>query len=179
MKDNELIALIISTIISQEAIANIPGLPIKQAFQPTQQGVNKVPTAYLHKIGDKRYGYVDRRDVWDSINLVMVHQELQQYETTFQISTLATQDPKTPAAYTASDILNLIAYILQSSTTITILEQQGIGILRVMDIRNPYFKDDKGRNEASPSFDFILTHKQIILSTVPIVSKTEFNIKEI
>ncbi len=179
MLDNQLIALIISTLIAGEAVAGIEGTPIKQAFQPTNQGVNTGRTAYLHKIGDRRYGWVERKDVWDADAEVMRHQEMQQYETTFQISALVTQNPKTPNDYTASDLVNLIAYILQSSTSISILEAQGVGILRITDVRNPYFANDKQRNEASPSFDFTLTHKQTILSLVPIVNSTEFNIKRV
>lgn len=179
MLDNQLIALIISTIIAGETVANIAGTPIKQAFQPTQQGVNTVPTAYIFKVGDRRVGYPYKADIWDTDNEVMVHTELQQYETTFQISALATQNPATPSAYTASDILNLIAYILQSDTTIVTLEAQGVGIERIADVRNPYFLDDKQRNEASPSMDFVLTHKQIISSTSPIITKTEFQIANI
>lgn len=176
MKDNELIALIIRTIIAQEAIAGIADTPIKQAFQPTQQGVNIKPTAYLHKIGDRRLGYPYSADLWDSEAGEMVHTEIQQYETMFQISTLATQNPNTPTQYTASDILNLIAYILQSANTVAMFESQGVGILRISDIRNPYFVDDKQRHEASPNMDFTLTHKQIILSTMPIIDATEIDI---
>ena len=176
MIDNQLIALIISTIIDGEATAGIPGTPIRQSFQPTNQGVNTRPTAYMQKVGDRRIGFPKYGDVWDSINEIMVHQELQQYESTFQMSVLATQNPLTPTAYTASDILNFIASILQSSTTVATLESQGVGIIRISDIRNPYFIDDRERNEASPSFDFVLTHKQIIMSTMPIINKTEYNI---
>lgn len=176
MKDNQLIALIISTIIAQEEIVGIDGTPIKQAFQPTLQGVNTEPTAYMYKVGDRRYGSPNRADVWDPDLEIMTHVETQQYETTFQISALATQNPNTPSQNTASDLLNLIAYILQSSQTIATLEAQGVGILRVRDVRNPYFMDDRQRNEASPSLDFTLTHKQIILSTVPAITKTEYQI---
>lgn len=176
MLDNQIIALVISTVIGQEAIAGITGTPIKQAFQPSQQGANTKPTAYLHKIGDKRYGYPRKNDVWDSENEEMVHQETQQYETTFQVSAWAIQDPKTPSNYTASDILNLIAYILQSSETIAIFEAQGVGIERVTSVRNVYFTDDRGRFEASPSFDFVITHKQLITSTVPKLETTELNV---
>lgn len=179
MLDNQLIALIESTLIAGEAVAGIPNMPILQAFQPTQQGVNVDPALYLFKVGDRRYGWVERKDVWDEDAEVMRHQETQQYETTFQISALATQNPKTPNAYTASDILNLVAYILQSADAIATLEAQGIGILRVTDVRNPYFSNDKQRNQASPSFDFTLTHKQVILSLVPIINSTEFNIKRV
>lgn len=176
MRDNQLIALIISTIIAGEAIAGISNTPIKQAFQPTQQGVNTKPTAYLYKVGDRRKGWPQREDVWDADNDIMVHTESQKYETTFQASALATQNPKLVDSYTASDILNLIAYILQNSETIAMFEAQGVGILRIMDIRNPYFKDDRGRFEASPSFDFVITHKQTILSSVPKIDKEELRI---
>lgn len=177
MLDNQLIALIRNTIIASEAIAGISGTPIAQAFQPTQQGVNTVPTAYLHKVGDRRYGYPSRIDTWDADNEIMIHTELQQYESTFQMSALATQKPTTPDAYTASDILNLIAYTLQNGNSIAAFEAQGVGIERVTAIRNPYFLDDKQRFEASPSFDFVMTHKQIISSTSQVLQTIELDIK--
>lgn len=176
MLDNQLIALIISTIIAGEANAGIPGVPIKQAFQPTNQGVNIQPTGYLHKLEDKRYGYPQRTDTYDSVTGAMVHEELQIYETTFQIGCLSTQNPADTTQYTASDIVNLIAHIMQSDTTVTTLIDRGIGILRVEDVRNPYFMDDRNRYEAHPSFDFTLTHKQIILSTTPIIDTAFYNI---
>ena len=133
MLDKPLITLIRNALIAGEAVANIAGLPIKQAFQPTQQGVNSEPTAYIFKISDKRYGFPYKADVWDANNQIMVHTELQQYETTFQISALSTQDPSDLTSYTASDILNSIAYILQSDTTIKTLQASDVGILRIMD----------------------------------------------
>ena len=176
MLDNALIQLIISTIIAGETIAGITGTPIKQAFQPTNQGVNTGPTAYLYKIGDHRYGSVQCSDVWNQTSSTIVHTEIEQYETTFQISALATQNPATPTQYTASDILNLIASILQSQVTIATFEAQGMGILRVADVRNPYFLDDRQRYEANPSLDFVLTHKQIITSTTPVLQSTVLQI---
>lgn len=176
MLDNQLIALIRNTIIASEADAGIPNTPIAQAFQPTQQGVNSVPTAYLHKVGDRRVGYPQRLDVWNAGDEVMEHQELQQYETTFQISVLATQKPATPDDYTASDILNLIAYTLQCQKAVELFAAQGVGIERVMAVRNPYFLDDKQRFEASPSFDFIMTHKQIISSVGKALQTIELDV---
>jgi len=176
MLDNALITLVISTLIAGEATAGIPGTPIAAAFQSTRQGVNTKPTAYIYKIGDRRYGFTRRDDVWDEAAGRMVHTETQQYETTFQLSALATQNPATPDQYTASDILNLCASILQSSTAIQTFEAQDVGIERVADVRNPYFLDDRDRPEANPSFDFTMTHKQIIRSTSPVIEKTEFQI---
>lgn len=179
MLDNELIKIIIATIIAGEEIAGIANTPIKQAFQPTQQGVNKVATAYLHKVSDRRYGFPRIIDVWDSGAGKMVEQTTQQYETTFQISALSIQNPANTTQYTASDILNLIAFILQSRPTVELFQSQGIGIERITDIRNPYFKDDKDRFEASPSMDFVITHKQIILATAPVSDTTEIRVKSV
>ena len=109
----------------------------------------------------------------------MVHTENQKYETTFQLSVLATQFPATPTQYTASDICNLCAAILQSSVAIQAFEAQGVGIERVTDVRNPYFTDDRGQFEASPSFDYVLTHNQTITSTTPIISETVLQIDEV
>ncbi len=179
MLDNQIIPLLIDAIIAGESAANIAGTPVKQAFQPTSQGVNSQPTAYLYKIGDQRVGYVARADKWDAVNSVMVHTETQQYTTTFQISALAQQNPATPTQYTASDILNLIASILQSSVTIATLEAQDVGVLHIGEVRNPYFLDDFQRNEASPSMDVVLAHKQVIVTQTPIVSEYEFQILEV
>jgi hypothetical protein len=179
MLDNTLIALVIATVVAQEAAAGVPNTPIAQAFQPTQQGVNTVPTVYLYKVGDRRYGFVGRTDVWDEQTSRMVHTETQQYETTLQFSALATQNPATPAQYTASDILNLIAAILQSSATVAALEAQGVGVERITAVRNPYFLDDRQRFEASPSFDVVLTHKQIISTTTPVAQSVELRIAEV
>lgn len=176
MYDNQLISLIISIIDSQKANAGISAVDIVQAFQPTQQGVASNPTAYIHKIGDKRYGFPRMDSVWNVESGTMVETTTEQYETTFQISALSTQDPANVSQLTASDILNSIAYILQNTITVAQLEAQGVGILRIGEVRNPYFINDRDRHEASPNFDFVLTHKQIITSAMPIIAENEINI---
>lgn len=249
MLDNALIKLIIQALKAGETAAGIPGTPIAQAFQPTRQGVNSVPTIYLHKIGDHRYGWRSATDVWNPINNAvftasisgsvlnvtavasgsiivgsaligdgipngtviisrgtgtgstgtyninrllsvtsesmtsapgsMTHTESQKYETTFQLSALGTQNPSTPDQYTASDICNLCASILQSQSTITTFQNAGVGIEKISEIRNPYFMDDREQPEASPSFDFVVTHNQIIVTTTPITSEIVLQVEEV
>jgi hypothetical protein len=176
MLDNQLIALIISTLVAGETTAGITGTPIAQAFQPTQQGVNTEPTAFIYKVGDHRYGFLARSDVYDSGTERIVHTETQQYETTFQLSALSIQNPATPSQYTASDICNLMASIIQSEAAVATLQAQGVGVERVTNVRNPYFLDDHDRYEASPSFDVVLTHKQIITSVTPALISEELDI---
>lgn len=176
MMENQLIALVIATITAQEAAAGVAGTPIKQAFQPTQQGVNTGPTAYMFKVGDVRRGSPSRTDIWDEMAGVFTHIETQIYETTFQISALSTQNPANVSQLTASDLLNQIAYILQSDATIAAFNLQDVGILRIADVRNPRFVDDRGRHEAQPSLDFVLTHKQIVATETPVIQSEELQI---
>lgn len=176
MRDNDLIRLF-RPIIQDGLIAlGLGVIPVVQAYQPTQQGVSSSSTVYYHKIGDHRYGFLGRTNKWDQNSSTMVHTEIQQYETTFQINALAIQDPNDTNSYTASDLVNAVASIMQSDNTRRILMASEVGILRVTDVRNPYFADDKDRFEASPSFDFTLTHKMVNVSTEPIVESVEYGI---
>lgn len=104
------------------------------------------------------------------------HVEIQQYETTFQFSTLAAQRPADQNALTAADIANYASAVLQSSAMITALEAQGVGILRITDIRTTYFTDDYQRFEQNPSFDALVTHKQVLQTTVPVITSEEFQV---
>ncbi len=164
MLDNQLIQLFLPLIQSGLVNAGYQNIITKADYQPTQQGTNTGPTVYFHKIRDKRYGFLKRDDTYSGG--VMTHTEIQQYETTFQVSALVIQNPLV-ISFTASDLVNIVAMIMQSDYTRIQLFNGGVGIYRVTDIRNPYFVDDKGRYEASPSFDFTLTHQQISSSIDP------------
>lgn len=177
MKDNQLIKLIFDVLEGQQAISGIPDIEFAQAYQPTQQGVNSVSTAYLFKVGDVRIGLPLCEDKWDTDTQIMVHTETQVYQTTFQLSALSIQDPTIgEAQLTASDIVNACAYIMQSQATVEQLIAADVGILNVKEIRNPYFVDDHENFEANPSFDFTLTHKQIVISNGRVLQSTEFQV---
>lgn len=148
---------------------------VVQSYQPTQQGVSKGIVILINKVpGDIRYGHPQKKDEWDGAQ--MVHTERQFYESTFQVNALAPQDPMKPELPTASDVLNRVAAILQSDAAIAAFKQNSLAVLRVRDVRNTPFIDDKDRNEFSPSFDFTLTHEQVIISTSPVVEKFESGI---
>lgn len=188
MLDNALFTLLISIIEAAEpgvGIPNIkgkPGVPVQQSFQPTQEGVPTGPAAFLHIIGYQRVGSPYRADIWNPDLGVEVHTEIQQMATTFQLSGLSTQDPNLPNQYTAGDIVTLLSAVMQSDSTLKVLRDGSageVGIQRVLEIRNPYFKDDRDRNEANPSFDFIITHKLIVTSEVPVLESTELAIYDV
>lgn len=106
----------------------------------------------------------------------MVHIETTQFETTFQFSALATQNPANTNQLTAADILNYARYVLQSQTAIATLESQGVGVFNVRQARNTPFTDDRDVSEYSPSFDVTFTHKQIIITGTPSLESEEIQI---
>lgn len=179
MRDNDLARLFIPLINTGLTAVGFAGVSVVQSNQPTQQGTRTAPTVYYFKIGDYRYGFLKREDVWDADLDQMVHSEIQQYETTFQISGLVIQKPTNAYSYTASDLVNEVAAIMQSDLTRNTLMESNVGILRVGDVRNPYFADDKDRFEASPSFDFVLTHLQTRIIIDPVIDSFEFDIKRV
>lgn len=154
-------------------------LGVKQAEQPVQQGTPTGPTIFMTLVDQHRYGTPQRTDEWDEQAEVMRHTESQWYESHFQLNALSTQNPKDAAQLTAGDLLNYAAYILQSDAGRQALREDGLGIERVTDVRNPKFQDDRDRFEASPSFDFVLTHKQIVVSEVPVLQSTELRITRV
>lgn len=175
MMDNELIRLFLPIIQVGLIDAGYVDVIVKQNNQPTQQGINTTPTVYFSKVTDHRYGWPRRSDKWNANLNRIDHTESQIYETTFQIQALVLQDPANPS-YTASDLVNEVAHIMQSDKTIAILKSAGVGIYRITDIRNPYFVDDRDQFEASPNFDFTLTHQQIRVSTTPKVDDIKSDI---
>jgi len=176
LTDNALIQIFLPILNNGLTAGGFTGVTVKQANQPTQQGIQSNPALYFFKVNAKRYGYLGRLDVWDADDVEMVHTETQYIESTWQVSALVLQLPSTPTQYTASDLVNEAASIMQSDSTRDILNQSGIGILRVTDLVNPYFVDDRDNFEASPSFDFVLTYENTRTSQGTFVSEFNANI---
>ena len=148
---------------------------IIQSNQPTVQGAVKSDSMYFYKIGDKRVGHPHRINEWDTLAGAMVDNDVQLMEATFQLSALVRQ----PDTITASDLLNDAAMIMQSDSFIKTLKNAGVGILRIGEIRNPYFQDDRDQFQAMPSFDFILSYNRSINRTGKVISAYEFDINRV
>lgn len=179
MLENALFTLIRSVILTGLTANGQSNVLVEQSYQPTQEGVEITPTVYLNKLPDHRYGSPLKSDIYDSVNSVFIHTETEAYESMFQTTVLATQDPNDIVSYTAIDIANLVTAILQSDAALKTLNAAGVKIYRVTDIRKPQFVDDRDQFEASPNFDFTVTHEQAIISQTPIINTLEFNIKRV
>lgn len=168
MNDNQLIQIFLPIIKNGLIAMGLTGVVVKQFNQPTQQGINTGPTVYFSKIpGDRRLGNISYTGA--VVDDVYIEISSQWYESTFSVSALVIQDPTNISLYTASDLVNSVAAIMQSQLTTELLAAQGIGIYRVNEVPNPFFKDDRDQFEASSNFNFTLTHQQIITVIPPIV----------
>lgn len=171
MRDYDLFAAIIAQLRPGMGMDEAT-LEIAQNDQPRAAGRPTTRAILLEKIADRRYGHVLREDFPDPDDVtLMIHRETQLYETTFQANGMAAPPPTEGAIPadepTGSDLANIAAVVMQSDATIAALSALDVGVLRVTDVRNPKFRNDRDEYEASASFDFILTHKQVTLSTTP------------
>lgn len=177
MNDNQLIALFLPIITAQLIVDGFTGVIVQQFSQPTQQGIPRLPTVFFQKVYNHRYGWGDAENVWNPDLMQMQLTENQWHETHFKFFAMVPQNPQTPTQYTAADLANEVASILQSQSTRVTLMAQNVGILRVSEISNPYFQDDKDQFEATPSFDFILTSLETRVSIVPTVTDFVVNVQ--
>jgi hypothetical protein len=165
MTDKELFALLITTLQTGLTAQSL-SVGIQQNYQPTQEGAPSGPTIFLQKIGDHRYGFPSRVVAYSSPG-VSTLTETQLYESRFQFDALAIQDPSDTSGPTASDLLNWAAMIFQGEAAIATLAANQVGVLRVTDIRQPFFRDEKERFEASPSFDLIVRYPRVMVTSIP------------
>jgi len=162
-------------------LSTLAGLTVATAYQPRQQGAQEAATIYFFKLFDKRLGSPKKEDIFvdpvppDPVG-TMRHEETQAYETHVQFTALVPQDPAAVNRTTASDALNVVAGIIASDDFITRCRAVGLGILRVMDVTNPYFSDDRDRFEASPSFDVVFTHERVRTTTEPVLVTYDANV---
>lgn len=179
MLDNQLIQLFRPVILSGLSALGLSNVVVRQSFQPTLQGAESGGVVYFYKLFDYRYGSLGYRDEWDIDNDVMRHVEIQHYETTFQINAMWIQNPSDVNGLTASDLVNIVSQIMQQPSTFELFASNDVGILRITEVGNTYFKDDYNNFEASPSFDFTLSHKQIREINSPIIDRVEENVYQI
>jgi hypothetical protein len=175
LTDNELIRLFLPLIKAGLTTYGYTTATVLQGNQPTKQGTDTEPSVHFYKIGDKRIGHPQRKSTWNDLMSVMTDTDIQIMEATWQISTLVRQ----PNTYTASDLANVVAMIMQTSKFIEALKASGVGILRIGEVRNPYLQDDRDQYQASPSFDFIISYSRNLSLVGAKIDAIEFDAKRV
>lgn len=181
MTDNQIYAILLP-IISAGLVARgveVPAGNIIQGHQPTQQGRPLGTTVYLYGLPAVPLGHVKRDSVYDEAEQIMRDVETQTYLATYQANALAEQDPNNLSSPSSLDVLKAVRQVLQSSNTIALLKAEGLAILRVNELRNPAFVNDKGRDEYAPSFDFTLTYDEVYTAEAPVVDTFELNLNHV
>jgi hypothetical protein len=170
MTDNQLIQFM-ATQLDAASEASGWNYPVLQKNNPTLEGIPAAPAIFFEKLFDHAYGWPIESFVYNSTPDNFSDNETQLYETTFQISALVIQDPENLNLPTASDVANYVKLWLTHPVTLQQFRSQNVGLLRVTQIRNPYFEDDRHRFEAHPNFDLVLTHDNTLTLTVPAANR--------
>lgn len=179
MTDNQLFTIIFAQLNAGFAARGM-AVGCKQDYQPREHGAETAPTVYVHKLGDFRYGFTKRGVAYNSGLGKFETQDSQVYRTSFQVSALAIQNPATPTAPTASDLCNTAAEIIAGETFLAAIHAVDVGLERITEVRNPYFANEQNRFQASPSFDFVLSHvRQSPLTQVDPVVASEVDIHRV
>jgi hypothetical protein len=163
-------AVTIRTALLAGLVANGSSAEVVQFDPMTTQGRPSGPAVLFQKLFDRRYGFAKRDDVPDPDEPTrMIHRETQYYESTYQFEAVgpSAQPGATLPTATPSDLVNLAAGVVQSDAFMDALRQGGLAVLRVTQVRNPFMQNDREQFEAAPSFDLVVTHEQIMLSTTP------------
>lgn len=174
MTDNELAILIRAQLLAGLERIGVTAAVVAN-YQPTTQGRVDGPTIYFHHVADRRYGWQGKRQIYDPLQGRITRTEEQIIETTFQCMALSEADPSDLSKPTAKDLVNYAALVINSASFVEALKPHGVGVQRIMSIRNPHFVNDQGQFEASPSFDFVVTHRRAIIEQAPAANSVEVN----
>jgi hypothetical protein len=173
LTDNQLIRIVASALDAAVVAGGFNNegdpLPVIQLDQPTQQGTPTAAAIFFQNISDNHYGWPSTTKVLDnSTPPNFIYAETQLCESTFQISGLVKQDPSDIDRPTAKDVVTYMKMYIGSSYMAQQFQAvNGIGILRVTDVRNPSFEDDSHQYEYRPSFDITFCYRKIINFVVP------------
>jgi hypothetical protein len=182
MRDNALYDLLCQAALAGLKARGWPRVAVRQSFQPEQQGRASATTLYLTKIADRRHGSPAIRAVYDPEDGRIVRREIQVIESTFQITALISErKPRKndQAEATAADLLKTAAAILQGEDFRAAIFKEGVQVLRVQEIRNPPFSNDRDRFEFSPSFDAVFTHHDVFTARDPAIDRFDWEIKRV
>lgn len=179
MLDNQLIKLMGAGILQLFPKRGLDGYKLKRNYQPRQQGRPNDPTVYMLKTLDNRYGFRTASKKWDITAGAIVRTEKQIVQSTFTFACTVNIDPDDTAQLSHSDILKKVASLIASPDFIAYLLAGGAQVMRILDIKNVPYENDKGQFEDNPTFDVIITHTDTFIDGVPLVTKVSGSITRI
>lgn len=177
MNEKALDTLIRAELIKGLARYGVTDMPVKQGYQPTTQGrLDKC--IYFWALPDIPEGWQYRKHKADEGGQISTT-ETQIIATSYQMGALISDDPSDAGQKTAKDITVLARMVVQSQPFVIAMTKSGVGVRRPSEVRNPQFVNDQDQYEFQPSFDFTVTHKQVIIQLTDSIDSTEFNIHRV
>ncbi|CDG21066.1 conserved protein of unknown function [Xenorhabdus poinarii G6] len=161
MTDNEVYVAIRRQLLKQLAEAGI-AIPVVAGFQSTKQG-RADNFVMFFPIEEAAHGWQGRN--YNIVGRDANHREIQLVEKTLQMQGIGTYQ-----ALTANDITATARMIVNSLPFVEALRKQHIGVQRASNLRTPFFINDQGNYEMSPSFDVKITHSRMITPNTAVVN---------
>ena len=177
MNEKALDKLIRAELLKGLARYGVTDMPVKQGYQPTTQGrLDKC--IYFWALPDIPEGWQYRKHNVNEASQIETT-ETQIIATSYQMGALIPDDPSDADQKTAKDITVLARMVVQSQPFVIAMTKAGVGVRRPSEVRNPQFVNDQDQYEFQPSFDFTVTHKQVIIQLTDSIDSTEFNIHRV
>ncbi|CAB4132146.1 hypothetical protein UFOVP138_59 [uncultured Caudovirales phage] len=150
--------------------------PVRRAFQPRQSGTPNAAFISFYHVSTVNVGYPASSDVYDTV-AGMTNVQTQRKESRYTIGGLAPVSKNTDM--TAADYVGIAASILQNKAAIALFAVDNIGVQHITTLNSVYFEDEKGQNEENPSFDVILSHKDVFVSSGGLITGFTETIKRV
>lgn len=159
MKDSEVIK-IFSEIINQGFIDQaVPFIvDLKSAYQPINVGVSANSGVYFSKLRDELLGSPLNNSKYDEQNEEIKNNFKQYVQSVYQIQVFHKPDVFDEDALTANDLARIVRNSLQLSSNIYTMNNNGLGVSKVGEIKNMPYRDDKNQFNMGPLFEIVLTH---------------------
>ena len=150
--------------------------PVRRAFQPRQSGTPDAAFISFYHVSTVNIGWAESSDVYDAV-AGMQNVQTQRKESRYTIGGLA--PVLSSSDMTTADYVGIAASILQNKAAIELFAQSNIGVQHITTINSVYFEDEKGQNEENPSFDVILSHKDVFVSGAGLITGFTETIKRV
>lgn len=185
MNENAIYEVIMPYIRDKIAGYGVSELNVLQAYQPNITGRLSAPTLSMFNVNYRFHGW-GRREYpkgFDPITRTLEKKVIQKMETIIQMNVTAPRlgpgIEAQPIYITAADIATSIVILMQSSDFVQHLLKHNMKILRITDMRNLRFFDERDNHNSLISFDVTIIHDHVSVVSVPFAEPIDYDIKRV
>lgn len=180
MTENELFELVRTSMLARLTAHGFPAQPttVVRGYQVSQQGRNEGPTLYinrqaLHQHGSPRDTHV--KDLTDDKIVGRISEQVVEVQIQFMASVAYNPtDGLRPA-----DLLGLASRIMGTLAWRTLLREQGVSMLRVLDNQQTFRVNDRDQFEPVPVLLATFTFTDELRDVSPVVTTSRYRIERV